>query len=170
MADHGPACIYVPEFVARKDMVFYFTGYVSKDSFADKIKNPQEGKIKIKGITYEVNVDVYSTSEFSSHAKADEIISMLREAENVQLILINHGQKESQQIFAQKIIDASFVKKVEILSEHTALVGKFGLIKIMGSKLYCIKMPKEENSTTKNEGRVPVRRKGFKNYLVCRHR
>lgn len=170
MADHGPACIYVPEFVARKDMVFYFTGYVSKDSFADKIKNPQEGKIKIKGITYEVNVDVYSTSEFSSHAKADEIISMLREAENVQLILINHGQKESQQIFAQKIIDASFVKKVEILSEHTALVGKFGLIKIMGSKLYCIKMPKEENSTTKNEGRVPVRRKGFKNYFVCRNR
>lgn len=171
MADHGPACIYVPEFVSRYDMVFYFSGYVSKDSFANKIMNPKDGKITIKGKDYDVNVDVYSTSEFSSHAKADEMIAKLKEAGNVQLVLINHGQKESQQIFAQKIINAEFTKRVEILSEHSAVVGKFGLIKIMGSKIYSVKMPKEDNSTEKykKEGRIPVRKR-FNSYFVCKSR
>ena len=104
-------------------------------------------------------------------AKCREIFTKLKEAGNVQLVLINHGQKESQQIFAQKITNAEFTKRVEILSEHSAVVGKFGLIKIMGSKIYSVKMPKEDNSTEKykKEGRIPVRKR-FNNYFVCKSR
>lgn len=174
MADHGPACIYVPAFVSRDDMAFYFSGYVSKDSFANKIKNPQNGKITIKGIDYAVNVDVYSTSEFSSHAKADELIALLKEAGNVQLVLINHGQKESQMIFAKKVTDSEVSKRVEILSEHSVVSGKYGFIKIMGSKLYIVKEPKEEEHQEENSkgrnNKVPVKKYYNKKYKVCRYR
>ena len=144
MADHGPAQIYIPKLVSRQDYVFYFPGYVSPSSLGYKIQHSDDGTIKIGKETYDIGVEVYSTGEFSSHAKSDELIALLRNLGIINTIMINHGQLEYQYMLKDKIVTEKIGKRVEVLSGHTITIGHWGILKMMGAKLYRVKVPKKE--------------------------
>lgn len=152
MADHGTARIYVPQLIARDDFVFYFPGYVSPSSLGYKIQHSDDGTIKIGKDVYEIWVETYTTTEFSSHAKSDELITLLRNLGIVNTIMINHGQIESQYMLKDKIVAEKIGKRVEVLSEHTITIGHWGILKMMGAKLYKVKTPKKENLHEKKCG------------------
>lgn len=152
MADHGPACVYVPQLITNEKYVFYFPGYVSPSSLGYKIQHSDDGTIKIGKENYEIRVEAYTTNEFSSHAKSDELITLLREAGIVKTILINHGQEESQYMLKDKIILSNIGKRVEVLSGHTITIGHWGILKLMGAKLYTINVPKKEKTHDKKCG------------------
>lgn len=162
MGDHGPAQIYIPALIGRKDFAFYFTGYVSKDSSAYEILHPTNGMAQFKRVNYIVNADVYTTAEFSAHSKADQLLEFLRDCGNVQCVLLNHGETETQKIFGQRIIDEGICDQVESLSSHTVVINEYGIVKIMGSKFYIVQKPKEE---TVNKAHA---RRKWLNLKVCR--
>lgn len=166
MGDYGPAQIYIREYISRENIVFYFTSYLAEGTFGYQLKNPKDGKVVIQGQEYAVKVEILFTSEFSSHAKADELEALLKMFKNIKLVLVNHGQKEVKEQFAQRVENAKVAKRVEILGEHTIRVSRFGFIKAMGAKLYSItKVETRSENTSKHEVR-PTAKKCFK-YRVC---
>lgn len=170
MADHGPAQTYVPRLISRSDYVFYFPGYVSPSSLGYKIQHSEDGTIKIGKETYEIGVEIYSTGEFSSHAKSDELIALLRNLGIINTVMINHGQIESQYMLKDKIIAEKIGKRVEVLSGHTITIGHWGILKMMGAKLYKVKEPKKEKSNERKCGlRNPHSKKKRTVYSVKRH-
>ena len=161
MADHGPAQIYVPALIERSDYAFYFTGYTSETTLGYKLQHPEEdGTVKIQGKNMFVKAQIFWTNEVSSHAKADEIEDFIASCSNVQLLLVNHGQKQVQQQFALRIENKKLAKRVEILGEHTIKVDCYGCVKIMGSKFY-VSVPKVSAPIRKKETFKVMRKKIF---------
>ena len=66
--------------------------------------------------------------------------------------MINHGQIESQYMLKDKIVAEKIGKRVEVLSGHTITISKWGILKLMGAKLYKVKAPKKENLHEKKCG------------------
>ena len=42
------------------------------------------------------------TTEYSAHAKADEMIDFLKKFKHLELVLVNHGEADTKQIFCRK--------------------------------------------------------------------
>lgn len=135
MMDHGPAQFYLERFVERKDVLIYIPGYTSPGTLGYKLQHPNQGNVKINGREYQMKATVMTTNECSSHAKADEIIDFLLRFKHLNLVLVNHGQKEVKDRFALRILEEVKPKRVEILGEHTFCVGQYGYMKHYGAKL-----------------------------------
>ena len=56
------------------------------------------------------------TNEFSAHAKADEIIRFLKEFRNLKLVLVTHGEEQSKDTLASKIVKEVKPKAVGIFN------------------------------------------------------
>jgi len=134
MMDHGPAKIYLEEYIQRKNVLVYIPGYCSPDTLAYNLLHPENGTVRIKGKSYAVIAKVMTTNEFSSHAKADEIIEFLKRFKKLLCVLINHGQSEVKQQFCARVEEEVKTKRVEILGEHTFTMSHHGYMKHMGSK------------------------------------
>ena len=124
----------------------------------------QGGKITIQGEELTVRAKVFSTGEFSSHAKADELENLLRMFTDLRLVLINHGEKEVKCKFAERLENAKVAKRVEILGEHTVRTDHYGFEKIMGSKLYSVPRVVKETKAD----RIKKNKKGQKVKIFCR--
>lgn len=135
MADHGPAQLYLDAWVERKDVLLYIPGYTSPDTLGYKLQHPADGRVIINGREHPMNAQVLTTSEWSSHAKADEIIEFLQQFKHLNLLLINHGQTEVKQQFAERAGIAVNAKHVGILGAHTFKISCYGYVKHMGAKL-----------------------------------
>ncbi len=46
-----------------------------------------------------------NTTEYSAHAKADEMIEFLNQFKNLKLVLVNHGESRTKNIFAELIVE-----------------------------------------------------------------
>ena len=143
MADHGPAQLYLESWVERRDVLVYIPGYTSPDTLGYKLQHPAEGLVIVNGKTHKMNAQVITTSECSSHAKADEIIEFLQQFKHLNLLLINHGQIEVKKQFAERAGIEVNAKHVGILGEYTYRVSCYGYVKHMGSKL---KFPEMQSS------------------------
>ena len=135
MADHGPAQLYLDAWVERSDVLIYIPGYTSPDTLGYKLQNPTDGKVIVNGKEHQMNAQVLTTSEWSSHAKADEIIESLQQFKHLNLILVNHGQFEVKNQFAERAGIEVNAKHVGVLGEHTYRISCYGYVKHMGSKL-----------------------------------
>lgn len=135
MADHGPAQIYIPEYIGRKDVDMYFTGYIAEGTFGFQLQHPDNGCVKIQRKNVKIKAQIKTTNEFSSHAKADELIELLQKFKHLNLVLVNHGQKHVKEEFAKKVCEEVRAKRVEILGEHTFMLSRYGYVKHMGSKI-----------------------------------
>ncbi len=58
--------------------------------------------VKINGLILKKFANVEFTSEFSAHAKADEMINFLNEFKNLKAVLVNHGEIDVKDNFAKK--------------------------------------------------------------------
>lgn len=150
MLDHGPAKIYLESFVERSDVLIYIPGYTSPKTLGYRLQKPVNGFVTINGKKLVMRAQVETTKECSSHAKADEIIEFLERFKHLILVLINHGQKEVKEKFAERVQkEVTNAKRVEILGEHTFRISPYGYIKQMGSKIIFLKSNKKEEEDKK---------------------
>ena len=85
---------------------------------------------ELNGVMTYKRAKVYTTTEFSSHAKQDELLDFMRQFTNLKTILVNHGDADVKKIFAKKITEEISPKHVAILGpNHTMRVGAYGLLK-----------------------------------------
>ena len=162
MADHGPAQMYIAEYISRKDVDMYFSGYTAEGTFGYKLQNPDKGFVTVMGKKRKVVAQILTTNEFSSHAKADELIELLQKFKHLQFVLVNHGQKEVKEEFANRVSEEVHTKRVEILGEYTFMISRYGYEKHMGSKLAIKKSDKEEKVKTKKSKRKTKNMRRFR--------
>lgn len=136
MGSYGPVQTYIHEYVGKKNVLIHFTGYTSEGTLGRRLKDTEQGKgVEIGGVIIKKNATVEHTTEFSAHAKADEMIEFLQQFENLKLILVNHGENETKDTFAHRIADEVKVKGVGILGrEYFFRINPYGLVKSLSTK------------------------------------
>lgn len=159
MADHGPAQLYLESWVERKNVLIYIPGYTSPDTLGHKLQHPVDGRVRINNEELYMNAQVITTNEWSSHAKANEIIELLQQFKHLNLVLINHGQLEVKKQFAERVNHEVKTKNVGVLGEYTFKINCYGYVKHMGSKIRFHEMasPKLVKEKIKNEKRQKIK-------------
>ncbi len=132
MGGWGPAKLYLPYFAQKKNCLIQFPGYVSECSLGKKLIDAKLGdEITLcdgKKITKKCIVK--QTSEFSSHAKADELIEFDNNFSKIQALLINHGPKAAQASFKSKAEEETNAKSVSIMERNLIFrIGPYGIVK-----------------------------------------
>lgn len=116
MGSYGPAQTYLPVYLRKSNALIHFTGYCAEGTLGRRLFDcPFEAKVEISGLQVKKCADVQFTSEFSAHAKADELINFLRSFESINLLLVNHGNIEKKELYANRVIDELNPKDVGIL-------------------------------------------------------
>jgi len=136
MGSYGPVQTYIHEYLSKKNVLIHFTGYTSEGTLGRRLKDAEQGKgVEVGGVIMKKNATVEHTTEFSAHAKADEMIEFLQQFENIKLILVNHGEHDTKNTFANRISDEVKVKGVGILGrEYFFRVNPYGLVKSLSTK------------------------------------
>jgi putative mRNA 3-end processing factor len=136
MGSHGPAQTYLPAFLQRKDALIHFTGYVTEGTLGRRIYDcPNDGVVSAGGISVKKNADVKFTSEFSGHAKANELIYFLAQFKNIKAVLINHGSYDSQLAYSKRVETELHPKSVGVLnSQYLFRVNAYGVTKQLTTK------------------------------------
>ena len=136
MGTYGPAQVYIPYFISKKKVLILFTGYTAKGTLGANLKNAEESEsVKIGGLILKKFADVSYCNEFSAHAKSEELIELLKKFNNLRGVLINHGQTETKDAFAEKILKEIDISEVGILNrEYFFRIGSYGIIKTLSTK------------------------------------
>lgn len=136
MGSYGPAPQYISTFINQKNALIHFTGYTAEGTLGRSLQDAAIGDIvKIGGILAEKQAKVKYTSEFSAHAKADELIHFLQQFTNLNLVLVNHGDPEVKETFAKRVIKEIEAKDVGIANRDTFFrVSPYHLVKTMTTK------------------------------------
>ena len=136
MGSYGPAQTYIPEYISRKNALIHFTGYTAEDTLGGRLKNTPNGEIvEVGGLMARKRADVEYTTEYSAHAKADQMIEFLKQFNNLKLVLVNHGELEVKKSFAEKILTEVEPKFVGILGrDYFFRVNPYGLQKTLSTK------------------------------------
>lgn len=136
MGSYGPAQTYLPAYIKKPNALIHFTGYCAEGTLGRRLYDCKtEDKVELSGLQVKKLADVQFTSEFSAHAKADELIDFLRPFENIKLLLVNHGELESKEAYANRAIDEIDPKNVGILGrEYFFRLDGYGLIKPLSTK------------------------------------
>lgn len=137
MGSYGPAQTYLPALLKRKNALVHFTGYLAEGTLGRRLYESELGSVvDISGLQVKKEAQVKFTSEFSAHAKADELIDFLRPFENIKLVLINHGEFEKKEKYASRVIDEIDPKDVIILGrQYLFRIHAYGLLKSFSTKL-----------------------------------
>ena len=136
MGSYGPAQTYLPEYISRKNALIQFSGYTAEGTLGSRLKNTETGDmVEVGGLMTRKRADVEYTTEYSAHAKADEMIEFLKQFKNLTLVLVNHGETNVKNIFAERIIDEVEPKRVGLLGrEYFFRVNHWGLVKTLSTK------------------------------------
>ncbi len=136
MGSYGPAQTYIPEFITRENVLIHFTGYTAEGTLGHRLKyaNVNES-VEVGGLMVKKRARVEYTTEYSAHAKADEMIEFLKQFKNLKLVLVNHGQEQTKLKFAKRILDEVQPKNVGILGrDYFFRVNPYGLVKTLSTK------------------------------------
>ena len=136
MGSYGPAQTYIPAFLRRPNALIHFTGYVAEGTLGRRLYDcPKEDIISVGGLEVKKRADIKFTSEFSAHAKADELLDFLKQFKNIKFVLVNHGSTEAKDAYAKRIVDELDPKNVGILNrDYFFRINGYGLIKTMSTK------------------------------------
>lgn len=131
MGSYGPVQLYIQKYLPRQNALIHFTGYVSEGTLGRKLADASSGTIvSVGGLLAAKRAKVCYTTEFSAHAKSDEMIKFLKQFKNLKLVLINHGATETKEIFAKRVIEQISPKDVGMLGEEYFFrVDPYGLVK-----------------------------------------
>ena len=87
------------------------------------------------GKEYRKLANVEYTSEFSAHAKADELIAFLQQFKHLNLVLLNHGEESVKDMFAKRVMQEVNPKAVAVLGRGSLFrINPYGLVKIKAIK------------------------------------
>ncbi len=138
MGSYGPAQIYLPNFLRKPNALIHFTGYLAENTLGRRIYEAEpESVVEVAGLTVKKLAKVKFTSEFSAHAKADELLQFLKDFENIKTILINHGEDTKKDAYATKVVNEINAKNVGILGrDYFFRLDGYGLIKSCTTKFH----------------------------------
>jgi metallo-beta-lactamase family protein len=136
MGSYGPAPEYIREYIARGDALIHFTGYTPEGTLGARLKETAVGDtVQIGGVLKKKLARVEYTSEYSAHAKADEMIAFLKQFQNLKLVLVNHGEVDVKETFANRILHEVDPKDVGILGNgYFFRINPYGLVKTSPTK------------------------------------
>jgi metallo-beta-lactamase family protein len=136
MGSYGPAPFYISNYVSSKNALIHFVGYPAAGTLSRRLKDAEDGDfVKIGSVIKKKFCDIEYTTEFSSHAKLDEILDFLKQFNDIKLILVNHGEYDCKENLAEKIVDYNIAKDVAIESRATFYrIGRYGLLKELTTK------------------------------------
>lgn len=136
MGSYGPAQLYIPEYIKRENALIHFTGYTAEGTLGNRLKNAEIGEhVEIGGLITKKRAKVEYTTEYSAHAKANEMIDFLKQFENLKLVLVNHGETNVKDKFANRILDEVEPKNVGLLGrEYFFRINPYGLVKTLSTK------------------------------------
>jgi len=131
MGNYGPAQVYIPNYISSPKCSIILGGYCAENTLGRTLLDVGSNEIfNLNGVMKYKRAKVYTTTEFSSHAKQDELLDFIKSFSNLKTVLINHGEKEIKEIFAKKITEEISPKNVAILDpKYTIRIGSYGLIK-----------------------------------------
>lgn len=131
MGSYGPAQVYLPAFLKKPNALIHFTGYLAENTLGRKLyESEKDSIVEVAGLQVKKMADLKFTSEFSAHAKADELIDFLRPFENIRLLLINHGEVEKKSAYAHRVLRELSPSNVGILDDtYTFRVNRYGFVK-----------------------------------------
>ena len=111
-------------------------GYTTEGTLGDRLKKAKVGEpVQVGGTFVKKQARVEYTSEYSAHGKADEMIAFLKQFRNLKIVLVNHGETQTKQIFAERIVDEVNTKRVGILGDgYFFRVNPYGLVKSLSTK------------------------------------
>jgi metallo-beta-lactamase family protein len=135
---YGPAPIYISKYISIPSALIQFSGHLIKGTPAHSLfKAPNDKSVYVGGLMAKKRATVRCTSEFSAHARANEMIDFLKEFTNLRLVLVNHGTIHAKDIFSDRILDEVSVKNVGILGNgYFFRVSHHGLVKTMPTKFH----------------------------------
>lgn len=130
MGSYGPARTYLQKYISRSDSYIHFTGYAAEGTLARDIYDAaHDSTVNFGGLCIPKKARISYTSQFSAHAKADEILKFLGQFTNLLLVLVTHGEPEVKNKFAARIVEEIAPKNVGILSTTVFFrIGSRGLI------------------------------------------
>lgn len=135
MGTYGPSRTYLPAMLTKGNCLIHFTGYLAEDSMGRTIYEATPGSVvEMMGLQVKKRAEVKYTSEFSSHAKADELINFLRPFKDIKMVLINHGEANTKVTYSQKVVDEIEPKYTAILGEYLYRVCAYGFVKSISTK------------------------------------
>lgn len=121
MGSYGPAQEYISKLISNPNAIIHFTGYTAEGTLGRRLKDTEVGAdVKIGSIMKIKRAQVVYTSEFSAHAKADEMINFLNKFERINFIIVNHGEPDVKERFSSRILrEVNNVKEVGIANRQT---------------------------------------------------
>ena len=133
---YGPAPMYFQRYLTNPNALIHFTGFLFEGSLGRMLKEAKIGDfVKVSGILLKKYAEIQYTSEFSAHAKADEMISFLNGLKNIKAVLVNHGEVEVKEKFAQRIVNEVDAKDVAILDRNYFFrISPWGISKSLSTK------------------------------------
>ena len=136
MGTYGPSQVYLPYFISRQRASIIFTGYTAENTLGRTLQETLDGGyVKIGGLLVKKHADVFSTTEFSSHAKGDEIIELVKQFSNLRAVLINHGEENEKEEMAKRVMSELDLSHVGILDrEYFFRIDTWGINKTLSTK------------------------------------
>ena len=136
MGSYGPAQIYIPTFIKSPKSLIHFTGYTAEGTLGNRLATTPIGEVvKVGGLLVEKQAEVKYTSEFSAHAKADELISFLQQFSHINMLIVNHGDPSTKETFAKRLLKEVKAKEIGIASrDYFFRVSPYHLVKTLPTK------------------------------------
>lgn len=131
MGNYGPAQFYIPNLINKNNCSIVFGGYCAPGTLGNKLNEVENGdELEINGVTTKKRAKVFTTNEFSSHAKQEDLLSFLEQFTNLKTVLINHGEKDVKDSYLKIVNDRIHPKATELLSSTEYIrIGAYGIIK-----------------------------------------
>lgn len=131
MGSHGPAQLYIPEYITRPNTLIQFTGYTAEGTMGRYLQEASQDKeVVINGVVLSKKARIECTKEYSAHSPQDKLLDFLRMFLNLKAVGINHATSETQKIYARKVKEEISPKDIVILGpENIFRFGPFGLVK-----------------------------------------
>lgn len=106
MLSNGPARVYVPMFLERKDALIHLVGYAAEETLARKLLDAKrDDGVQIGSHWYKKNAVVKTTREKTSHATEDQLIEFINMFSNVVFLGVNHGNTDVKISFANDVAE-----------------------------------------------------------------
>ena len=101
MGNYGSIQKYISNLLSSDNVLIHYLGYCSPESRASELIDADYGdSVNYAGMTYIKRCDVKWTGEFSAHAKRNELLALVKQFENINAVLITHGDEDIRKKFA----------------------------------------------------------------------
>jgi metallo-beta-lactamase family protein len=123
MLSDGPARLYIPFFIQRKNAVIQIIGYAAEGTIARALYDGKnEETITIRGQQLIKRAKVRTTREKSGHAFCDEMINFLKQFNNIQFLGINHGSTEAQEALKKLVEKETDIDQIGFLNRKNMYI------------------------------------------------